>query len=405
MSEEDTFMSIRAIETLRLGEFPNLIWVSVEDSDGTVGLGETHLNASAIEAYIHDVAAPKILGQDPVAVDAVRRRLQPYVGYQAPGAEVRANSAIDIALWDLWGRRTGQPVWRLLGGRVREAIRTYNTCAGYRYIRSAEGQASSNWGVGQQSEGPFEDLDAFLTDAGALAESLLDSGITGMKIWPFDRFAEATEGAGISPADLAAGSEPFAKIRKAVGKHMQIMLECHSLWSAPAARDIAQALAPFDLTWMEDPIPVNNLAALADLRRRVPMKITASETLATRAQFAALMAAGATDIVMFDIGWCGGLTEGKAIASIAESFALPIAPHDCVGPVVWAASCHLAVNAPNAMIQESVRAFYTGWYRELVDALPEVQNGMVAPPQGAGLGLSLQEGVRERPDAVIRRSS
>ena len=398
-------MTIRAIETLRLAEFPNLTWVMVEDSDGTVGLGETHLNAAAVEAYVHDVAAPKILGADAVGVEAVRRRLHPYVGYQAPGVEVRANSAIDIALWDLWGRRTGQPVWRLLGGRVREAIRTYNTCAGYRYIRAAEGQSSSNWGVGGSSDGPFEDLEAFLTDAGALAESLLDSGITGMKIWPFDRYAEASQGAAIAPADLAEGCEPFARIRKAVGPHMQIMLECHSLWSAPAARDIARALAPHDIYWMEDPIPVNDLAALADLRQQVPMKITASETLATRAQFAALLAARATDIVMFDIGWCGGLTEGKAIASLAEAFALPVAPHDCVGPVVWAASCHLAVNAPNAMIQESVRAFYTGWYRELVDNLPEVQNGMVAPPDGAGLGLNLLPGIRERADATVRRST
>jgi L-alanine-DL-glutamate epimerase-like enolase superfamily enzyme len=351
------------------------------------------------------VAAPKILGLDAVGVETVRRRLHPYVGYQAPGVEVRANSAIDIALWDLWGRRTGQPVWRLLGGRVREAIRTYNTCAGYRYIRAAEGQSSANWGVGDSGDGPFEDLEAFLSDAGALAESLLDSGITGMKIWPFDRYAEASEGAAISPADLAEGCEPFARIRKAVGPHMQIMLECHSLWSAPAARDIARALASYDIYWMEDPIPVNNLAALADLRAQVPMKITASETLATRGQFAALMAARATDIVMFDIGWCGGLTEGKAIASLAEAFALPVAPHDCVGPVVWTASCHLAVNAPNAMIQESVRAFYTGWYRELVDRLPEVRDGMVAPPDGSGLGLNLLPGLRDRPDATVRRSA
>lgn len=397
-------MTLRAIETLRLAEFPNLTWVMVEDEDGRVGLGETHLAAAAVEAYVHDIAAPKILGMDACGVEAVRRRLHPYVGYQAPGVEVRANSAIDIALWDLWGRRTGQPVWQLMGGRVREAIRTYNTCAGYQYIRAAEGQSSSNWGLGG-GQGPFEDLNAFLTDAGALAESLLDSGITGMKIWPFDRYAEASEGAAITPAQLAEGCVPFEQIRKAVGPHMQIMLECHSLWSAPAARDIARALAHHDIFWMEDPIPVNNLSALADLRRNVPMKITASETLATRAQFAALIAAGATDIVMFDLGWCGGLTEGKAIASMAEAFALPVAPHDCVGPVVWAASCHLAVNAPNAMIQESVRAFYTGWYTELVDRLPEVQGGMVAPPTGPGLGLALKDGIRHRADATVRRSS
>ncbi|HMB77970.1 MAG TPA: mandelate racemase/muconate lactonizing enzyme family protein, partial [Kiloniellaceae bacterium] len=132
-------MTIKAIETLRLGEFPNLTWVIVEDADGLRGLGETYRGASEVEAYIHDTAAARLIGADALGVEPARGMLRPYVGHQAAGSEMRGNSAIDIAMWDLWGKRTGQPLWRLLGGRCREKIRTYNTCAGYRYMRQATG--------------------------------------------------------------------------------------------------------------------------------------------------------------------------------------------------------------------------------------------------------------------------
>ncbi len=400
-------MTIKAIETLRLAEFPNLTWVIVEDDGGIRGLGETYRGAAEVEAYIHQTAAPKLLGRDAVGVDAVRPLLRPYVGHQAAGSEVRGNSAIDIAMWDLWGKRTGQPVWRLLGGRCRETIRTYNTCAGYRYMRNTSGQNTGNWGLPAErgaDEGPYEDLEAFLSDAGQLAESLLDQNITAMKIWPFDPYAEASNGMAITPAQMREGCEPFRKIREAVGDRMQIMLEMHSLWSLPAAVEIARAVAPFDVYWIEDPIQMNGVAALADLRRRVPMNVTASETLATRHQFRDLMAQYAADIIMLDVGWCGGLSEAKAIAGMAEAWGLPVAPHDCTGPVVFAASCHLSLNAPNALIQESVRALYTGWYTEVVDSLPLIADGMITPPEGPGLGLDLIDGLANRPDAVHRRT-
>lgn len=399
-------MTIVSLETLRLDEFPNLLWVVVEDSHGTRGLGETFMDAKSVETYLHDSVAPKIIGCDAVGVDAIRTLLRPYVGHQSAGVEQRGNSAVDIALWDLWGKRTEQPVWRLLGGKSRESIRTYNTCAGYEYVRASSGQHSSNWGVDRDTTdaGPYEDLQWFLNDAGTLAESLLDNQITGMKIWPFDTYAEQSQGAAITPAQLREGCEPFRKIREKTGDHMQIMLECHSLWSVPAARDIVRALAPYNIYWIEDPISINNLAALSDFRRTIDVNVTASETLATRQQFSALIQAKAADIIMLDLAWCGGLTEAKAIAGLAEANHLPIAPHDCTGPVVWAASCHLSVNAPNTLVQESVRAFYTGWYTELVDQLPELMDGELAPPTGNGLGMNLKPSLFSREDATHRKS-
>ncbi|TIV83544.1 MAG: mandelate racemase/muconate lactonizing enzyme family protein, partial [Mesorhizobium sp.] len=98
---------------------------------------------------------------------------------------------------------------------------------------------------------------------------------------------------------------------------------------------------------------------------------------------------GAAGIVMLDISWCGGLSEARKIASMAEAWRLPVAPHDCTGPVVLAASTHLSLNAPNALVQESVRAFYRTWYRDLATALPEVKDGMITVPPGPGLGLAL----------------
>lgn len=397
-----TMTVITSIKTLRLAEFPNLLWVLIEDDAGNVGLGETFFGAAAVEAYLHEQAAEKLLGM-PAAVEPVRAALVPYVGHQGAGTEIRGNSAIDIALWDLNGRRLGEPVWNLLGGRCRETIRTYNTCAGYSYVRAASGQNTANWGLGNAA-GPYEDLEAFLTDAGALAESLLSQGITAMKIWPFDKYAERSNGMSITPAELDEGLRPFRRIRDAVGDSIDIMLEMHSLWSQPAALRIAEAVAPFDIFWIEDPVRMQGVSALSDFRERCPIPVTASETIAGRHGFRELLVADAADYVMLDIAWCGGLTEAKAIASLAESWHRPIAPHDCTGPVVYAASCHLSVNAPNALIQESVRALYTGWYTEVADTLPAVTDGMVAPPEGPGLGLSLKPEVFDRPDAITRQT-
>ena len=117
------------------------------------------------------------------------------------------------------------------------------------------------------------------------------------------------------------------------------------------------------------------------------------------------MQADAAGVVMLDLSWCGGISEAKKIAGMAESFQLPVAPHDCTGPVVLVASTHLSLNATNALIQESVRAYYTGWYKELVTDLPTVENGFMNLPAKPGLGTELLPDLRDRPDAHVRTSS
>jgi L-alanine-DL-glutamate epimerase-like enolase superfamily enzyme len=378
----------------------------VHTDDGLIGLGETFFGANTVANYVHETVAPYLLGQDPLRIDRHARQLYGYLGFNSTGAEARGNSAVDIALWDLFGKVTGQPVYQLLGGLSRERIRIYNTCAGYRYVRARSVQAVNNWGLPlEDSGGPYEDLDAFLHRADELARSLLDQGISGMKIWPFDPYAEASDGHYISNADLRTALEPFRKIRDAVGDAMDIMVEFHSLWDLPMARKITAALEEFQPFWYEDPIKMDNSSALAELAHSTRVPITASEALGTRWSFREFFEQRAIGIAMLDVSWCGGLSEARKIAAMAEAYQLPVAPHDCTGPVVFMASVHLSSNATNALIQETVRAFYTGWYTELVTNLPRIENGYVYPPDAPGLGLELQPGLEKRSDATVRLSS
>ena len=229
-------------------------------------------------------------------------------------------------------------------------------------------------------------------------------GITAMKIWPFDFAAEANDGVDISNAEMKRALEPFEKIRHAVGDRMEIMVEFHSLWQLLPAIRIARALAPFDTKWHEDPIKMDSLASLKRYAEVSIAPICASETLASRWAFRDLLETGAAGVIMLDLSWCGGLSEAKKIATMAEAWHLPVAPHDCTGPVVLCASTHLSLNAPNALIQESVRAYYRTWYRDLTTALPKVENGFITVPPGPGLGLELAPDLADRFNATVRTS-
>ena len=409
-------MKLTALETVQLAEFPNILFVRLATDGGLSGLGETFFGAPEVATYLHQTAAPRLLGRDPGQIDALRYALKSYVGTKGTGVENRAHSAVDIALWDLLGKATGRPLYALLGGAFRDSVRVYNTCAGYRYVRAASGQLRENWGLPSEAvdrvggAGPYEDLECWLDGArggaGALARSLLEQGISGMKMWPFDEYAYATNGTAISAAQLEVGLTPFRRVREAVGGEMDLMVELHGLWTLPAALTIAHAFERegLDPYWIEDPLRPDDVESLARFARGTRIPTTASELLGGRQGFRELLEARAASYVMLDLGWCGGVSEAKAIAGMAEAFGLPIAPHDCTGPVVWAAGVHLALNAPNTLIQEAVRAFYTGWYTELVSGLPTVEQGRVRVGDRPGLGLELLPGLEGRPDATVRRT-
>ncbi|MEE8506536.1 MAG: mandelate racemase/muconate lactonizing enzyme family protein [Kiloniellales bacterium] len=397
-------MKVTAVETIRLDEFPNLLWVQVHSDQGPIGLGESYFGPGAVEAHIHDFVAPYLLGRDPLAVERHAGRLLGYVGKGGSGAEMRAASAVDIALWDLWGQATGQSICQLLGGASRDSIRVYNTCAGTQYVRNTAAVKTDDFGLSAARDGPYEDLDGFLHRPVELARSLLDMGITGMKIWPFDFAAEASGGQHISDADLAKAVAPFAEIRAALGGKMDLMAELHALWNLPSAQRIARALEPFDLMWIEDPVRMDHLGSLAQVAAGTSTPIAVGETLGGTGQYRGLLELEAAAVVIMDLVWGGGLTEARKVAAMCEAWHVPFAAHDCTGPVALTASVHLALAAPNVFVQEIVRAFYYGWYGDLVTDLPPFEDGQIRAPEGPGLGTRLNPEVPRRADAHIRCS-
>ena len=402
-------MKITRVETLQTPTYPNVLWLQLHTDEGLIGLGEAFYGPSAVAGYVHESAGPYLLGKDPREVARHVHALGQGMQFRAMGAESRGLSAVDVALWDLLGQSVGLPIYRCLGGPVRDSIRIYNTCVGYGYniykSHGPGGAFADAWGIGEH-EGPYEDLLKWQREdrAGVLAQELLETGITAMKIWPFDGFADLSNGQHITPWQLEEGLRPFRQIRETVGMQMEIAVELHSRWNLPSAIQIAEALEEIQPLWYEDPIRMDNPDALAQFARSTRVPTTASETMMHRAAFRAMLERDAIGVVMFDTGWVGGISEGMAIARLAETYHRPFAPHDCTGPVTYAAGTHLCMALPNAMIQEGVRAYYGtgGWYHDVVTTLPLVDHGTVRAPDGPGLGIALLPGFAEREDVTVR---
>ncbi len=399
-------MFIQAIETLRLAEHPNLLWVRIHTDEGLTGLGETYFGAGPSETDIHDRIAPIILGQDPSRIEFLNMKMQPYTGFTGSGAEMRALAAVDVALWDIAGKAAGKPLCDLLGGRTREAIQVYNTCAGPSYISKTSAVRPENFGGASRGDESvlYEDLEAFLHHPEDLAASLMEMGIFSMKIWPLDLAAGAVDGVDISPADLKKGIEPFEKIRAAHGDKIRLKAELHGLWSLNAAKKIAAALEPLDMDWIEDPVWMDRTDEVAELARATRAPLAGGETLAGLGQFRSLIENGNIATPIMDVTWAGGITAGRKVAALAEARSRPIAFHDCSGPVTLAASTHLALSLRNVREQEIARGFYYAWYKDFVDRLPPIESGMITVPEGPGLGLDLLPDVFQREDAIHRIS-
>ncbi len=399
-------MKITRLETFRTGHWPSLIWVRVASEDGLVGLGETWFGAAAVEADIHERIAPLVLGGDASEIGDLTHRMTPYAGFCGTGAELRALSAVEVALWDLAGKAAGRPLHDLLGGKLRERIALYNTCAGPGYVSQSSDVRPDNFGLPTQSEGSaYEDLDAFLNHPEALAAQLLESGITAMKIWPFDFAAGAKDGSDISDEDLATALKPFERIRAAHGDAMRIKAELHGLWSLPAALKICRALEPLDVDWVEDPVWMDRFDDLGRLADTTPLRLAGGETLGGLGQIGDVIARGRVGVPIIDLTWGGGIGFGRAAANLAAEADLPIAFHDCSGPVTLAVSTHLALATANVEEQEFTRAFFHGWYGKVVDGLPTIEDGMISLSDAPGHGLTLATERLDGFDLTYRTSS
>lgn len=388
-------MKIIEIETIRPRIQTNLVFVRLRTDDGLTGLGEAFFGPRAVEAYIHESAAPILFSMDSVNPERAMMALKPYVGFQGSGAETRGNAAIDLALWDIYGKSAGQSLAALFGGPVRDSIRCYNTCGGTRYMSTLTEMSSKNWGLPADAtkSNELEDLDAFLHRPGQLAKELVAEGFTGMKIWPFDQAAETSGGNDISGAELKAGIKVLSEIRAAVGDKIDIMVEMHGLWRRPAATRILKEIAEFRPLWVEDPLRPDAVDALVRLRQSVDIPIAIGETSVGRRGFLPLLASGVVDYATVDIQWTGGIGEARKVAALADTFAVPLAPHDCTGPVSLAASAHLVMSEMNGFIQEVSRAYLRTWYSQLVTGVPKVVNGTMSAPGGPGHGVELRDDI------------
>lgn len=376
-------MKITGVETVLDPRHPLLLWVRLHTDEGLTGLGETAGEPEAVAAAIHRMHAGLLLGEDPTRIEWIWTRCFRALNYRGVGgAELKGLSALDIALWDLLGKITGQPIYVLLGGAHRMSVPVYNTCGDY---------------------GPIRDRERFLSEPDSLARDLLASGIRIMKVWPFDEFAEAEDGQYISPAQLDKGVERVAAIRGAVGDEMEIAIEGHGLWNLPSAVRIARRLEEFDPLWIEDLTWADNPDVLADLRSSTTIPVMASERVVTRFGFQAIVERGAADYIMPDLAWCGGLSEGRKIAVLASTRLLPVAPHNCGGPVSHVVNVHFCAHLPNLLAMETIRAFYLGFFGELITSVPIPRDGRISLPQAPGLGVDLHPDLLARSD--LRRQT
>jgi galactonate dehydratase len=288
--------------------------------------------------------------------------------YERAGATVMSGiSAVEIACWDIIGKALGQPVYRLLGGAVRDRIKAY----------------ANGWYTVERSPEEFH----------AAAQRVVERGYLALKLDPF--------GAGsyeLPPAERRRAIALVEAVRDAVGPDVELLIEMHGRFTPATAISVARDLERFNPSWIEEPVPPENLAALEKVSRHVSIPVATGERIHVRHEFRELFERQAADIVQADITTCGGLLETKKISAWAESYYLLMAPHNVGGPISTAAALHLAATMPNFKIQEHFNDFAEANVKHAAPGNPEVHDGFFALPQGQGLGVTLNEDlVREHP--------
>jgi L-alanine-DL-glutamate epimerase-like enolase superfamily enzyme len=300
------------------------------------------------------------------------------------GAELRALSAIDIALWDVVGQALGEPIYNLLGGKSRNKIRIYNTIGSY----------------GDWQDNEFEQRDPV-----GFLQSLIDDGITAVKAYYMAPYAAESGGNFVSAKQIKEGLAPLAKQRKALGGQIEIAHDGGGQWALAPAIRITKAMDEYDLMWQEEMIHPVNVETHLKLASETTAPICAAERLMTRFEFREYIERGAAEIVMPDLIWTGGITETKKIATMADTYQTPIAPHDWTGPVNVFACAHISMNCPNVMIQETNRAYYRGWYDRFIEPNIVIKDGYLLAPEGPGLGTRLRADVFDRSDVHVEETT
>ena len=351
-------MKITRIDTFRYWvDWCNWLFVRISTDEGLVGWGEASLHGAveSVETAIREYA-PHLVGQDPAGPERHWHRL--YHAWRWRGGAVfsTALSALDIALWDLEGKRLGVPVARLLGGPFRTLLRGY----------------ASHW-----LQGAATPQDAF--DG---AREAARRGFTAFKCRPFSHEGLLANEAG----EIRRAAALIEAAREGLGPDGEIFIECSEFLSPRTAVLLDEALHPFRPGWFEEPIPFENAKAMAQLQRDLRTPIATGERLLSRFEYRELLDSGGCRIIQPDLMHAGGFTEIRKIAALADMYYVPVAPHNPGGPVCTAAAMHLAAAIPNFLILEQMepqRAF-----RDRASSVPiRFEQGHFLLPEGPGLGL------------------
>jgi L-alanine-DL-glutamate epimerase-like enolase superfamily enzyme len=358
---------------------PHWIWLRLTTEDGLTAVGETYPYGEPEAAVMHTVIARMLKNRDARDIDRIWADLYHDFDYRvAGGAEMRALSALDLALWDLLGKSLNTPVYRLLGGRSNGRIRVYNT----------------------QRTGYKND---FMNKPVEIMRDLIANyGVRGIKVWPFDGAGRRNKGQFVTQGDLDEGLAPVRKLRDEFGSSIEIAIEFHSYWSVTAGARIARALEPYNPLWLEDMMMPGNFGQYRQLAETTSIPLMAGERMAGRMPFLQMLESRAIKFVMFDVCWCGGVSEARKIAQMAEAYQLPVAPHTAGGPLLFYATTHLTTALTNVWIQESCQRFYEHDWPMILENPIQPQDGSVAAPELPGFGLRIKDEVWKHPAASVR---
>jgi L-alanine-DL-glutamate epimerase-like enolase superfamily enzyme len=382
-------LKITKVEALRFnrnyqvqGVSPNWTWVRLHTDQGITGVGESYPTHEAHMGALRELA-PMLIGKDATRIERLWQEIYYRISYQPwGGAEFRMLTAINIAQWDILGKASGLPVYRLLGGKAQEKLQVYNTMNGW----TIEGM--------REHDHPER-----------ITEFLLKRGIKAIKLYPYDRGpvnAYARHGGTfITQAELKQSLEPIQRIRKAHGDEMEIALDLSSKWNLPCTLQIAKSLEPYGILYLEDPMLPDNLEAYATVARETSIPVCISERLATRYRFREMFEARAVDVVMYDVTWCGGISEARKISDMADTYKIPTSPHTGGGPILWFASIHVATSLTNFYIMESVYHLYNDLFPHFLKDVPRPVDGFVTAPERPGLGVELRDEVLKNGDVTV----
>ena len=367
-------MKISKITPMVLGTaWRNLTFVKVETDDGVTGVGEVRMlnHTDALLGYLAEAGPNHVLGSDPFNTEDLVRRMYYNDFARAGQIAMSAISVIEIACWDIVGKALDVPVYKLLGGAVRPRIKAY----------------ANGWYTVERTPDQFAEA----------AKRAVARGYHALKFDPFGSgFYE------LSREEKRRSVALTAAVREAVGPEIELLVEMHGRFNPATAIEIARLLEPYEPSWVEEPVPPDNLRALKKASEKINLPVATGERLHTRGEYRELFELQACDIIQPDITHCGGLLETKKIAAWADTYYMLIAPHNVGGPVATAAALHLAACTTNFKIQEHFNDFAEAWVKQAAPGLPDVVDGHFALPDKPGLGVELDESVFEaHPRATI----